>query len=338
MQIFVTGGSGFLGGHICELFRQRGHDVAALVRPSSATGVLKSAGVKLREGTLEDPESLRRAMQGADVVIHSAAKVHAQGRWEDFVLSTIEGTRNVLEAAIAVGVPHFIQISSAGVYGTPRPDGIPFDETHPPNPPFRWNYYSRAKIVAEQLIQDAQRNKKISTTILRPTWIYGPRDFTTLSRFVAALSQRRLVWIGPGDNRLSFVHVSDVASAVLLAATAQNDRGQIYNIADDEHCMTQKEFITQLCEAVGVPLPSRTLSYRQAHLLGFAGECIAHLSGFRCCPPLSRLSALLIGGKRGYRADKIRNELGWKPSRTMAEGMKGTISWYLQKGRDGREE
>ena len=332
MHIAITGATGFLGSHLAEAFHQHGHHVTGVVRPSSTPNFLESMGAHVQRATLEDPATLRHAFSGADVVIHAAAKVHTHGRWSDFVRTTIEGTARTLEAACAAGVHHFIHVSTVGVYGFPKPGSPPFDESAGTGNIHRWNYYSRSKIEAERIARAAHDAGRIAVTILRPTWVYGPRDTTTLARIVDALRRRRMKWIGDGTNRLSLVYATDVARAFVLAATIPHARGQTYNIVADETSPTQREFLQAICSLWDLPAPTGTMSYRTAYALGFAGECIAHWSGYRICPPLTRLTALLFGGQRRFSGEKIRRELGWVPAVSFADGIRQVAAWYQTHG------
>jgi nucleoside-diphosphate-sugar epimerase len=331
MRVILTGASGFLGGHIAEVFAQQGHHVVSIVRPTSRTDLLQSLGVELVVSALEDTARLGDVMRGTDVVIHAAAQVDTHGFWRDFVQTTVEGTRHVLEAAQQAQVRHFIQISTVGVYGFPPPASVPFTEESPYGHIHRWNYYSRAKIEAEKLVRTAQESGRIATTILRPTWVYGPRDTTTLARLVAALRIRRFKWIGDGNNRLSLVYVTDVADAVVRAATNPRALGQVYNVATDETSPTQREFLTRICQLMELPLPGASVSYGIAYALGFGGECVAHLTRYQVCPPLTRLTVLLFGGNRRFNSEKIRAELGWRPIISFEEGIQQAVAWYRRR-------
>jgi len=322
MRIFLTGATGFLGSHVAETLVHRGHTVHAAVRPTSRTEFLRALPVTLHPVALADPAGLERALTGADAVVHLAAHVHTTGPWREFHETTVTGTANLLAAARAAGVSHFLQLSTVGVYGRPRRDGRPFTETDDYGRPYRWNYYSRAKILAEQLV----RASPLATTILRPTWIYGPRDTTSLGAISNALRHRRYRWIGDGHNRLSLLYVTDVAAAIALAVEHPAARGEIFNVAADNLAPTQREFITYLCELQHLPLPTTSLPYRLAHAAGWAGECVAHLTGFRVRPPLTRLSVLLLGGSRHYNGDKIRRVLGWQPTVSFTEGLRRALA------------
>ena len=329
MRVILTGSSGFLGSHLIEAFQQNGHTVVGIVRPNPRAASSPAPGVELFPSALDDVPRLQQAMNKADVVVHAAAKVHTHGFWRDFAAVTIEGTRHVLQAAVQARVPRFVQISTVGVYGFPSPHHpLPFRETDGYGGVHRWNYYSRAKIEAEKIVLTAHQSGRISATVIRPTWIYGLRDSTTFDRILAALRDRRIKWIGDGTNRLSLIHVGDAARAIVLAATASKAAGQVYNLADDESSPTQRDFILRICELMDLPPPTSTIPYRLAYAMGLAGECVAHLTRYRVCPPITRLSVLLFGGRRRYNSDKIRTELGWQPSVSFETGLMQTAQWY----------
>jgi nucleoside-diphosphate-sugar epimerase len=328
MRVILTGCSGFLGGHLVEAFRQHGHTVAGIIRPDSRAGSLPLPEPELFRSALDDAPRLQQAMKNADVVVHAAAKVHTHGFWRDFANVTIGGTQNVLQAAIDARVPRFVQISTVGVYGFPRPNSKPFRETDAYGKIHRWNYYSRAKVEAEKTVFAAHQSGRITVTVIRPTLMYGPRDSTTFDRIVAALRARRMKWIGDGQNRLSLIYVSDVARAIVLAATSPGAAGKAYNVAADEASPTQKEFLTRICELMELPLPSSTVPYNLAYATGFAGESIAHLTRYCVCPPVTRLTVLLFGGPRRFDSNRIRSELGWQPAVSFEDGISQTVEWY----------
>ncbi|HUI08614.1 MAG TPA: NAD(P)-dependent oxidoreductase [Verrucomicrobiae bacterium] len=338
MNVFLTGASGYLGGHCAEAFLHHGSKVTACVRASSRVAFLESLGVTLHTAALDQTDELRRGMRGADVVVHVAAKVEPAGGWQEYLEATIDGTRHVLEAAAAAGVRQVIYISSVGVYERPAREGILFEETCAYGTPYRWRYYARAKIEAEQLVREAHAQKRLVTTILRPTWIYGPRDTTTVGRTISALRSGRVKWIGSGDNRLNLVYATDAAQAIVLAATNRRADGQIYNVADDSNSPTQRQFLTRICELLDLPSPRGSMSYRLAHNIGFLSECLTHATAFRVRFPITRLSVLFLGGRRRFSNEKIRTELAWKPSVSFEDGIHRTIEWFRTVPSRGRPD
>ena len=318
MRILLTGATGLLGSHLARVLVTRGDTVTAIVRPTSQTESLRQLGVQCLPIPLDQIDKLTVAMRKMDAVIHAAARVHTTGPWSDYYRVTVTGTRNVLAAATASEIRHFVHISSVGVYGWPRPDGWPFVETDEYGQLHRWNYYSHAKLLAEQLVHQSS----VPFTILRPTLVYGPGDAVTLGRIVAALQSRRLKFIGDGTNRLSLIFVTDVANAIAATVHQPKVTGEIFNVAADELCLTQQEFIHQLCHLTGAAVPNSRISYATADRLAFFSECIAHATAFQVCPPLTRLAVLLLGGRRGYNSDKLRHTLNWQPTVAMTDGLR----------------
>src|SRR5262249_36843959 len=152
---------------------------------------------------------------GADVVYHCAARVGDWGPWRAFRREVIEATGNLLDACRNAGVGRVLHVSSIIVYGHPREGSEHFDEDEPLGQNlWVWDYYCRAKIRAEELC----RQYPGALTVVRPSWIYGPRDRTTLPRVLKALDAGRVVQIGPGNNRLNIVYAADVAAGAIRAA------------------------------------------------------------------------------------------------------------------------
>ena len=127
----VTGATGLLGSHIVEQLRLRDEPVRVLVRHGSDTDWLERQNVEFVHGDLSNHTSLSRACRGARIVYHAAARVGDWGPWKDFVKVTIEGTRNLAEAAAAARCERFLHISSISAYGHPDGEGLVLDETAP---------------------------------------------------------------------------------------------------------------------------------------------------------------------------------------------------------------
>ena len=151
----VTGGTGLLGSHIVEQLRRRNRRVRALVRPGADDSWLRTQGVELVGGDLANTSSLLTACRDVRIVYHAAAQVGDWGPWEDFVKVSIEGTRNMVEAAIGARVARFLHISSISAYGHVNGEGLILDESAPLGRCInRWGYYSRAKAAAGHALLD----------------------------------------------------------------------------------------------------------------------------------------------------------------------------------------
>jgi nucleoside-diphosphate-sugar epimerase len=320
----VTGATGLLGSHIAEHLRARGEHVRALVRPSSDTTFLRRIGVELAVGDLNEPDSLRRAVAGADVVYHCAARVGDWGPWRAFQREVIDATANLLDACRSAGVGRVLHVSSIIVYGHPRIRQEQFTEVEPLGQnPWVWDYYCRAKVRAEELC----RQYPGDLTIVRPSWIYGPRDRTTLPRVIKALDAGRVAILGRGDNLLNIIYAGDVAEGAVLAANNPRAKGQAYNLSSEGQ-ITQGDFLNLLADELGRPRLRRHVSYGFAFWGGFLSEVIGRIIRIRRPPHLTRYAVALIGRSTRFSIAKACEQLGWQPRVDVREGVRQTVDWY----------
>lgn len=198
----VTGGTGFVGGHLLSLALGAGHDVRALTRKDQPN----TDGVDWISGTLADPASLARLVQSADTVIHIAGAIRAPDR-AGFAAPNITGTQNIIDAARQAGARRFIHISSL----TAREPDV--------------SDYGWSKAESESIVQ----NSGLDWTILRPPAVYGPGDGETLELF--AMATRGFV-ILPPSGRTSLIHVEDLCRLILQCAQADATIGALYEPDD----------------------------------------------------------------------------------------------------------
>jgi nucleoside-diphosphate-sugar epimerase len=326
----ITGATGLLGSHIAEQLRLRGRSVRALVRPSSDATFLESIGCELVEGDVTDAASLVRACRGADTVYHAAARVGDWGPWAEFVAVSIEGTRNALDAAEVARVRRFVHISSISVYGYVDGPGTVYDETTPLGYGlYEWAYYSRAKVEAERIVWDYHRSGRIPVTVIRPSWLYGPRDRATLGRLIDSIRKRKCKLIGDGSNRLNVVHAANVAEATMLAADSEQAVGEAYNCSNDG-VLTQSGYFNMVAAALGEPPIKRRVPYRVAKTAAFALECIGHAVGQKRPPLVTRYAVWLIGRRSFFETRKAKEQLGWESTIAYDEGIPAAVKWYLE--------
>jgi nucleoside-diphosphate-sugar epimerase len=323
----LTGATGLLGSHIAEQLVTRGERVRALVRSTADTAFLRGLGVELAPGDLADPASLRRAVAGADVVYHCAAKVGEWGPWSDYQAQIIDATRNLLDACRAEAVGRVLHVSSITVYGHPRlRDGQLFTEDEPLGQNL-WSrdYYIRAKIRAEELVREYPGD----ATVVRPSWIYGPRDRTTLPRILKALHAGRVSLIGSGNNFLNLVYAGDVADGAILAANHPGARARAYNLSSEGE-LTQQEFLDALTDPLGLPRTRRRIPFRVAFWVGWACELIGQAIRLRRPPHITRYAVSLVGRPTQFSTARARDELGWQPRVSAVEGLRRTLEWYRE--------
>ncbi len=329
MTNLVTGATGFLGSYIAERLREAGRPVRVLVRGSSDTSFLDCLGVEKVKGDLTDPDSCRAACKGVEVVYHAAARVGDWGPWDEFQTHTIDATRNLAQTARAARVRRFDHISSISAYGHPNAKNLILDETAPLGVNVhRWSYYTRAKVEVETLLWEMHRKQNFPLTVIRPSWIYGPRDRTSIARVHHLLSSGTIKILGDGSNRLNTVYAGNIADACLLAADKDIALGQAYNISNDG-VITQKDYLSRFAEAFGCPAPRRHVPYWLAYSFGFDCECIGRLLRLKKPPAVTRYGVWLMGRDVFFSVEKAKKQLGWNSRVSYAEGIQKTAQWYL---------
>ena len=334
MRIFLTGGTGFLGSYIADAAADAGHAVRALARPTSDTRFLESVGAEIVSGDLADPASLRAGAEGCDVVIHAAAKVMDWGPWPSYYEETVTASRRVYDAAVAAGVPRGVHVSSVAVYGKESVLRGAVDESMGPVPENRlpqWYYYGRAKSLAESLAMEYHQNQTLQMSVVRPAWIYGPRDRASLPRVLTMLEQGRVQCIGDGSNILSLTYAANVADAILLAATKDEALGEAYNVSNDGN-ITQRRYMDALADMLGVPHVQKSIPYKAALAAAMLLETVHRGLRLKRRPFVTRQGVQLIALPSTFSTDKIRDRLGWTPRVDFATALERIAEWWAAEG------
>jgi 2-alkyl-3-oxoalkanoate reductase len=320
----ITGATGQLGSHIAEQLRAAGESVRVLVRPGRDVRFLVQLGVEIMEGDLRDADAVKRAAEGASIVYHCAAKVSDWGPWHAFEEEAVTSTRNVVEACRLAKVARLLHVSSISVYGHPKlTEGGQINEETPLGEGFWvWDYYPRAKLLAEEIAREYAE-----TTIVRPSWLYGPRDRVTIPRVIPALLERRAPMIGSGENYLNIIYVGDVASGAILAANHPDSKGQAYNLCSEGE-VKQKDLLNALTDALSLPRVTKHVPYGLAIRWAFLLEATGKLLRRSKPPTITRRAIYLIGRSTAYSTQKARTQLGWKPQVTIQEGVRRTLEWF----------
>ena len=326
----VTGATGMLGSHIAERLTAQGRRVRALVRPSSDVAFLKSLDIELVEGNLADVESCRRAMQDVTIVYHSAAKVGDWGSWPEFQVGCLDATTNLAQAAVEAQVERFVHISSTSAYGHPQEGGPPVDETAPLGQNLWpiWDYYTRSKVECERILWRSVKHDGLRLSVIRPSWLYGERDRTTVVRLTTRLKAGKVPLIGPGDNPLSAIYAGNVADAAILAGDHPDSIGEAYNITSMGP-ITQRDWLNLFADACHAPHPHRHVSYPLVFAVAFGFEALGRLTHRKKPPLITRYATWLMGRNLSYSTVKAETKLGWKPAVGYRESIDRTVAWYL---------
>lgn len=213
-KALVTGATGFIGAHLVRTLAERGETVTCLVRPSSMIAPLEALGVRLHVGEVTDPESMREAVAGQDVVYHLAGRTRALGA-RQFQMINRQGAQIVAEACAAEPTPPvLVSVSSLAVAG-PSKRNCPWTETDPPAP---ISHYGRSKWAGELAVAAVAR--RVPVTIVRPPIVFGPGDRLGLPLFlsVARYGLQALPSLSP--SHFSMIHVADLVTLLIAAAEA----------------------------------------------------------------------------------------------------------------------
>ncbi len=320
--LLVTGATGLVGSHVAERARREGWRVRALVRTSADTRLLDEWGVEKAIGDLADPASLPNAVAGVTAFVHCAAKVGDWGPVDDYRRVNVHGLESLLAAAErAETVRRFLHVSSLGVYEARDHHGT--DESVPPAAQ-GIDGYTLTKVEAERLILRHVREKGLRATVIRPGFVYGPRDRTVLPRIVERLRTGAFAYLGSGDQLMNNTYVGNLVDAIFLALERDGAIGETYNVTDGR-LVTKKEFVGAIARLSGLPEPTRHVPLPVAKALAAALESVWRLLRKTEAPLLSRARIKFLGLNLDYSIDKARRELEYDPRIDFDEGIRRAL-------------
>lgn len=315
----VTGGSGFVGGHLIRRLLSDGWRVRALGRSAEARADVQALGAEPAAGDLADRAALTLAMEGVEVVFHVAAHFKLWGPLPLFRKINVDGTRNVVEAAERAGVRRVVYVSAAAVVmGRPEPMRGATEDM--PLRTMRFAPYATSKAKAEEVLLAANgRRAGFTTVAIRPPFIWGP-DMPALENMVETVRGGRFQWVAGGRQTLSTCHVDNLCHALTLAAD-HGSGGQAWFVSDGEDT-TLKSFLTRLLASRGVTPKDRStsfgLAWTMAGLMGAAWRIFRRKGE----PPITRQMLRLIGQDFTVDICRARDELGYEPVISPADGMR----------------
>ena len=317
--ILVTGATGLVGSHVVEEAHKRNLEVRALVRANSDTSLLDEWDIAKVTGDLNDAEALKSAVENASFVVHCAAKVGDWGPVEEYRTTNVRGTEALMKAALASGsLKKFIHISSLGVYEARDHHGT--DEREPPGTK-GIDGYTLSKAETDLLVQKYIRENKLPAVILRPGFIYGPRDRTVLPRILEKLKAKKVKFLGTGKQLVNNTYVGNLVSAVFLAIENDNAIGEIYNLTD-ARLVSKREFMKTIAELAGIPVPTKSAPLVIAKSVAKMMDGLWRILGKREAPPISNAQVKFMGLNLDFSCEKAKRELSYSPSIDFKEGMK----------------
>lgn len=317
MRYFVTGGTGFIGGHVVRQLLDCGHDVVALVREAQRATDLVSAGAQLAEGDITDRESMREPMRGVDGVFHIAAwyKVGAKDAKAAERIN-VEGTRNVLELMQELEIPKGVYTSTVAVFSDTKGKLV--------NESYRFNgkhlsEYDRTKWLAHYEVALPMIENGLPLVIVQPGLVYGPGDHSSVRRSLVQYLQRKLPVV-PKGAAYCWAHVEDTARGH-IQAMEKGKPGEKYIIAGEKHSFEEALAIAE--SITGIPAPKRRLS---PGTLRFMSKIMQVVGAVIPLPEDYHPETLRVIAGATYLGDnsKAKSELGFDP-RPLKEGFKETL-------------
>jgi nucleoside-diphosphate-sugar epimerase len=318
VQLIVTGASGFLGSAIMHQAKVAGLRVKGIGRRQQVPDIF--ADDYCQVDILEQDE-LKRAMQGADHVIHAAGLAHLP--YQHACINQLQqinvfATQSVARTAIEVGVKHLVLVSSVSVYGNHSP--IACDETNKCNP---IGAYAQSKMQAEESAMAITSGTGTALTILRMATLYGEGDPGNIARLIHIIDRGRFIWIGSGGNKKSLIYKEDAARACLTVLNRFDSNTRIYNVTAEPYLVL--DIVKQIYYALN----------RRPPVLKIPIYIISR--GIKILDKFANRSVILQSLKQTvnkwladdvYDANRFEREFDFKTRVSLADGLRREVIWY----------
>jgi nucleoside-diphosphate-sugar epimerase len=320
MKVFVTGGTGFIGGEVARQLRARGDDVVCLVRNPEKGKALAALGCELIDGDLGDAEALRKGMEGCDGVVHAAAmyevgipaKQHP-AMWE----ANVAGTEHAMAAALEAKVPRIVYVSTCGVFGNTHRKVV--DETYEhPGKEFT-SYYEETKLEAHRVVKRMIADQGLPAIVVQPGGVYGPGDTSQVADLLEQFLDGKLPLLPFPELGVCMTHVEDIAGGILLALD-KGKLGETYVLSGP--VTTMRDAIEIVAGLSGRKAPKHALPVPLMKAMTPFGPLVGKMMGQP--PNLRELISSADGVTFWASHEKASRELGYAP-RGMEEGMRQTL-------------
>ncbi len=307
MKLFVTGGTGFIGKQVLNKLADSEHKLVCLVRKTNPDKEkLQNAGISVIEGDVRDKASVLHGINGCDCVINLA---NIYSFWErdpsDYRAVNVDGTRNVMEAALEAKVSKVVHVSTTVTYGKPK--DVPFTEESEPGP-VRFSRYAQSKLEGDQIAWDLYKNKGLPLVVVYPSGVLGAGDKKPSGEYVGGILNKRLPATVFNSSILTWVHVKDVAEGIVKAAEKPDNIGERYFIC--KHQISIGELNKLIREVSGVSLPVISMPTFMAMMNAYLFTGLSKMT--KKPPPWGMSVDQMKTMKEGFRADgsKAERELG----------------------------
>lgn len=317
MKAVVTGASGFLGSAFARALRQRDAEVIGI-------DLQPPADERAIQANLSQPGAWRDAFAGADLVVHTAARVGEIGTPDQFRSQNVDTTANVIDACERAGVGRLLHLSSIVVHGTSFPDPCPEDHSVQPT----GNPYTDTKIASEHAVLAAHAAGRVCATVIRPGDVYGPGSQQWTVRAVEMMQAGTFALVDGDRGVLSPVFVSDVIDGGLVAATSENGAGRVFHVTGGVG-VSPRHFFGHYARMLGIRLRSVPPGVARvaAPIVALASRVLGR------DPILSGRTLEYVTQPGTYSIERAQQILGWSPATSLADGMAETERWLRAEGK-----
>lgn len=315
-KVFITGAGGFIGRKLADHFEAHG-------TATCGADMVADPQRGIVAGNISAPGDWTRALEGCDLVIHTAAIVSMTAPKKAVWTVNVSGTRAVLDAAVAAGAARFVQVSSIAAFGWDFPDGVTEDYPVMPN----GNSYCDTKIASEHVVLAAHASGEIACTIVRPGDVYGPRS-VWIKTPLDMMRKGQLRLPNGGRGIFSPVWVDDLVDGVVRAGCIDAGRGQIFTISSGEG-VPCAEFFGHHARWLGKSKVPTAPAWILNPMLETARFAIQSFGGKT---DLGRGSMDILSRPGTYSIDKARRMLGYEPRMRLADGMQICEDWARETG------
>ena len=330
MKYLVTGATGFIGQHVVRKLLEEEKLVRILVRQGSDISILGGERSEIAYGDLCDINSLNQALEGIDVVYHSAAFVGDWGPRKLFIESNFEGTENMLKASIRNRIKRFTHISTIDVFGVNTKETISEEFRMIENAS---DPYVQSKVLAENVVWEYYKRYDLPIAVIYPAWVYGPGDRHFFPEIIDALKEGKWVHFGNGNNHIELVYVENLADAIVMVSESKQSIGEGY-IASDGINVTFRQLVEKIAEIADLRKPKIVIPYPLAYMVAFSAEIIHKSFLIKRRPLLTRYVIEFLGQGIHFDSSKIR-QIGFKPRTCFEEGMKNAVNSVIRRKEGG---
>jgi nucleoside-diphosphate-sugar epimerase len=320
VKVFVTGGTGFIGGEVARQLRARGDEVACLVRSPEKAKKLTALGCELISGDLSDAAAIKAGMSGCDAVVHAAAmyEVGIPAKQHPAMYdANVRGTERVLGAARDAGVAKIVYVSTVGIFGNTHREVVDEGYEHP-GKEFT-SYYEETKLEAHRIAKRMIAEEKLPCVIVQPGGVYGPDDTSQVADLLEQFFAGRLPLMPFPEFGICLTHVEDIAGGILLALD-RGALGETYVLSGP--VTTMRDAVETVAGLTGRKAPKRSLPTPLMKALIPVGPLVGKMMGQP--PNLRELISSADGVTFWASHEKASRELGYAP-RGMEEGLRQTL-------------